>query len=166
MTIPSSSATKSAKPAEIPPEFTEAQSQRIWENTRTRFHKGGRWLITEPLKGDGYKGLLARLEAKSMFKGTFTLHNFPANLPLKVDFLMTDKETTVGHIKNEVEKITAQSAKTLKISFLGFEPLNDDTNLYYGLCCHGRGGENFRLSVTLAKSLSSDEKKSSRNPAP
>lgn len=138
----------------IPPSTANAPladefSKEIWKSTQKKFQEGGRWLIAEKVNEGGYQELIKKVEGanKRMFKGTFVLHNFPANIADKVDFLMTDKEATVGQIKEEVAKITSQSAKDLKLSFKGFRPLDDNTDLYYGLNCHGRGGENFQLTL-------------------
>ncbi len=131
----------------------DRSAKRVWESTQDKMKEQGRWLIGEEVQSNGYKDLLERVQGgkKPLFRGTFILHNFPKNQAGRVDFVMTDKETSVGQIKKEVAKITGQPASSLAISFKGFEPIQDSTNLYYGLCCHGRGGENFHLSIKPKK---------------
>lgn len=138
---------------------TEVEAADMWKSTKAQFQKGGRWLITEAIQEDGYKGLLERINDSHQFKGTFLLHNFPKTFPEKVDFLMTDREISVGHIKSEVAKITNQSAQMLQISFKNFRPIADDADLYYGLCCHGKGGENFHLTLVDPPTEAKEENK-------
>jgi hypothetical protein len=129
-------------------ELSPAQSENAWKKTQQVGKSLNYWILgNAPLEGKTHQDIFLKLfEKGTTFKGFFHLHNFPDKAESAlVKFVMVGKESTIGQMKEAIEKITGISKDTFFLCFKSLAPLDNDQSLYLDLYCHGRGGEIFHL---------------------
>lgn len=129
-------------------ELSPAQSENAWKKTQEIGKSLNYWILgNTSVEGKSHQDVFLKLfEKRTTFKGIFRLHNFPEKAELVlVKFVMVGKESTIGQMKEAIEKIAGISKDTFFLCFKSLVPLDRDQSLYLDLYCHGRGGEIFDL---------------------
>jgi len=125
---------------------SELQLKSVWENTEKNLLKKNIWLIAAETVAS-YKELFQML--KTTFRGTFRFEDgVQHKLPASVDFILADRSLSIGQIKKSISKFANLPAEHINIAFKGCVPLEDNITLRNDLHCHGRGGEQFLITVS------------------
>lgn len=127
---------------------SEPELKNIWDKTEKKLLEKKIWLIA-PEQIKSYKEIF--LSAKKSFRGVFRfLDASEFKSPPFVEFILINDSVTIRDIKLAIQKFAHLSKKEIdvRISFMGLVPLKNELTFRGDLLCHGRGGEQFLISIS------------------